>query len=174
VDLNRQANTGGLMGRPVIPLTKAIPGSPMWGDLISGLTGNSAWPQMKSINSALAPAQRIPGSGASSDLDVKMFRESLPNVETPGPANELTAQRLQQQSDKDAAYAAFQDTWYAKNGTLLGADKAFNQFWLARLAGDPVANRTGLVSPIQRAQRAISAANKATKPRATILAVEPD
>jgi len=176
MQLNSRTGTGGLPSRPVVPLTKAIPGAPLWGDLAASLTGNPDWSQMKSINSQLAPAQRVPGSGASSDMDVKMFKEALPNIDTPGPANAMNAKRLQKQSDRDNAYAAFQDTWYSRNGTLLGADKAFNQFWLKRESGDPVANN------ISAQDRALAAVRKAgaKKPaapaasRAKILSVEPD
>ncbi len=147
VDLNRQAGTGGLAARPVVPFTKPIPGSPMWGDVGAALTGNPAWDQMKSITSGLAPAQRIPGSGSSSDKDVEMFKASLPNVEFGGRANQQLAAGLQAKSDRAAAEAAFKDRWYANRGSLLGAQEAFNDFWLKRSQGDPKANRTGPYAP---------------------------
>lgn len=129
VDLNRQAGTGGLAARPVIPFTKAIPGAPLWGDVGAAISGNPAWDQMKSITSGLAPAQRIPGSGSSSDVDVRMFKESLPNIEFGGKANEQLASGLHDKSDRAAAEASFKDAWFQKRGTLLGSDVAFNKFW---------------------------------------------
>lgn len=140
IELNKKTATGGMFSRPVIPFTKAVPGAPLWGDLAASATGDPNWSQMKAINSQLAPAQRVPGSGSSSDLDIKMFKEALPNIDTPYKANAMNAKRLQQQSDRAAANAAFKDTWFAKHGTLLGSDRAFNEFWTKRQAGDPVAN----------------------------------
>ncbi|MES3028484.1 MAG: hypothetical protein V4820_11600 [Pseudomonadota bacterium] len=141
VELNEKSPTGGLVGRPIIPGTKILPGAPLWGDLGAAVTGDTNWSQMKSINSALAPAQREPGSGASSDLDVKMFRESLPNIDAPGPANRMNAERLQDKSDRASARSAFMDEWFARRGTLLGAEQQFATFWGKRKAGDPAANR---------------------------------
>jgi hypothetical protein len=156
VELNEKSPTGGLVGRPIIPFSGIIPGAPVWGDLGAAVTGDQGWSQMKSITSGLAPAQREPGSGASSDMDVKMFKEALPNVETPGPANRVNAERLQLKSDKAAARSAFMDEWFARRGTLLGAEQQFTTFWAKRQAGDPVANN---LSPERRAARAIAKAS---------------
>lgn len=136
IQQNRQADTGGLWG------VQAPFNGPSLGDAMASMTGNEAWPTMKSIVNQAAPAQRVPGSGSSTDTDVKMFKESLPNVGYPYDANVQIAQRRQNESDQAAARAAFMDTWYANNGTLLGADPAFNSFWQKRLSGDPAANNT--------------------------------
>ena len=42
---------------------------------------------MSSIQSRLAPAQRVEGSGASSDRDVSMFLRGLPSIENYGNTN---------------------------------------------------------------------------------------
>lgn len=130
VELNEKSPTGGLVGRPIMPFTKG----PLWGDAGAALTGDAGWPQMKSINSALAPAQRQPGSGSSTDTDVKIYRESLPNIDMPGPANRAIAQRLQDKSDAAAARSAFMDEWFRRNGSLVGAEQQFARFWSARKA----------------------------------------
>lgn len=43
--------------------------------------------EMAAIQARLAPAQRQPGSGASSDRDVALFLRGLPSLENEGPTN---------------------------------------------------------------------------------------
>jgi hypothetical protein len=47
-----------------------------------------------SIVDKLTPAQRVPGSGASSDLDVKMFKNSLPKLINTPEGNEIIQNTL--------------------------------------------------------------------------------
>jgi len=57
----------------------------------------------------LTPQQRVPGTGASSDLDVRMFKSALPNlIRTPG-GNELILSTLEAVSQDKAARAAIAD-----------------------------------------------------------------
>lgn len=140
VGLNGKAMTGGMAARPVVPLTKALPGAPLWGDMAASFTRNSAWDEMKSITSGLIPKMREAGSGPMTEGDAQMYREALPSINTGRPANIKTAKRLQATSDEAVALSAFKDRWFARHGTLLGSDKAFNEFWTKRQAGDPVAN----------------------------------
>lgn len=57
----------------------------------------------------LTPQQRVPGSGASSDLDVRMFKSALPNlIRTPG-GNELILSTLESVANDKAARAAIAD-----------------------------------------------------------------
>lgn len=57
----------------------------------------------------LTPQQRVPGSGASSDLDVKMFKSALPNlIRTPG-GNELILSTLEAVAQDKAARAVIAD-----------------------------------------------------------------
>lgn len=88
---------------------------------------------MDAITSRVAPNLRPPGSGSSSDKDTKMYRQSFPNIENMGPANGQVIGQLHADATDKRAYADFADQWYAKNGTLLGADKA----WSARKAIPP-------------------------------------
>ena len=63
----------------------------------------------KSIVDKLTPQQRVPGTGASSDLDVKMFKSSLPAlVNTPG-GNALILDTLEAVAADKAARAAIAD-----------------------------------------------------------------
>jgi len=63
----------------------------------------------RSIVDKLTPQQRVPGTGASSDLDVKMFKSSLPAlVNTPG-GNALILDTLEAVAADKAARAAIAD-----------------------------------------------------------------
>jgi hypothetical protein len=52
---------------------------------------------MSSITNRLAPAQRQPGSGSTSDLDVRMFLKALPSVENNGDVNKAIRLGFEQQ-----------------------------------------------------------------------------
>lgn len=82
---------------------------------------------MESITSALAPAQRIPGSGSSSDKDVEMFRKGLPSIDKLGGANAKIIDNLHNQAIQDRARVSFYDQWVQQQGTLNGAQQAFQQ-----------------------------------------------
>lgn len=57
----------------------------------------------------LTPQQRVPGTGASSDLDVKMFKSALPNlIRTPG-GNAIILDTLEAVAQDKAARAAIAD-----------------------------------------------------------------
>lgn len=131
VGLNRKQGTGGIY-------SLNLPFVGNFGDMAAPF--NNELSQMRAITARLTPAQHVPGSGNSSDLDAKTFKQSLPAIENPGQVNANIAKDLQERSDRDAARTAFADTWFAKRGNLLGMEQAFNQFWAKRQAGDPVAN----------------------------------
>lgn len=103
--------------------------------------------EMESITSQVAPSLRPPGSGSSSDKDVKFYRRGFPNLDFPGDTNQAITDRRRGDSDRAAAYSAFMDTWAQHRGSLMGGDEAFKQFWAKRQAGDPVANN---VAPTKR------------------------
>jgi hypothetical protein len=94
---------------------------------------NWFWPKgenlqaMESITSGLAPAQRIPGSGSSSDKDVEMFRAGLPSIDKWGTSNARIADNLHNVSVQDRARVSFYDQWTQAHGTLNGAAEAFQQ-----------------------------------------------
>jgi hypothetical protein len=86
--------------------------------------------EMQSITNRMAPLQRAPGSGASSDKDVAGFKKAVPNPDYVGPTNTSIARRIKDEARIAADYAAFLDDFAAKRGTLVGAQAA----WQARLA----------------------------------------
>lgn len=69
-ELNRQVGTGGAL------------------DMIPTPTMSSAKQEMESISARLTPSQREPGSGASSDMDIKMFSRGVPSVQKRGDVNQ--------------------------------------------------------------------------------------
>lgn len=119
LSLNRKTGTGGLRSLK-IPFTNMGVGS------IVGMNDPN-WNDMESITSKVAPAMRTPGAGSSSDLDIKMFKQSFPNVDNLGPTNTKIRDRLRAEATEKAAYADFADQWFAQNGTLLGADVAWRK-----------------------------------------------
>lgn len=113
--LNREQPTGGAL------------------DILGGL-GNQApyWDteaqEMHAITDRLAPLMRRPGSGASSDMDVTMYRSSLPNIRRGGVANQSITEQLRRNAQDLQDYGEFLD-WYAtRNRTLTGALEQFNRY----------------------------------------------
>lgn len=132
VDLNKETGTGGLLGQPIIPLPRFMGTAPLMGDVAAAVGGNPKWAELKSITSAVAPGLRPPGSGSSSDTDVKFYREGFPNVQNTGPANQHIQRRIQAESNQDAARAAFMDRYAQTHGSLLGGESAFQRYWADR------------------------------------------
>ncbi len=95
-EINRRTSTGPLLADVELPFIGNI-GSP--GRLIASAVNPklaSDYQQMEAITSELAPAMRIPGSGASSDRDVAMFKAALPSVDKFGSANQAISQDYSQ------------------------------------------------------------------------------
>lgn len=75
-ELNRQVGTGGVL------------------DVIPTPTMSSAKQEMESISARLTPGQREPGSGSSSDMDIKMFARGVPSVERRGDVNQKIREQI--------------------------------------------------------------------------------
>lgn len=123
IELNKEAGTGGVYGLPGVS------------EMVAPFNKHVA--SMHGLTNAMAPMLRAAGSGAMSDKDVALFKRSVPNADFPGPTNKKIQERLQGESDRKAAYAAFLDKWAQTRGTLQGADTAFLQFWRDREAKKP-------------------------------------
>lgn len=89
---------------------------------------------MQSISSELIPKMRAPGSGSSSDLDVKMFARATIGVDKPKQTNDNIAQAVIQRAQNARDYADFRSTYLEQNGTLQGA----NAHWSKYLADNPI------------------------------------
>jgi hypothetical protein len=109
--LNRKAGTG--------PIYK-IPGVSEVASLF-----NPEVAQMDALTSRMAPQQRVPGSGTTSDRDLALFLKSVPSLDRPGEANAAIARDMQATAKRRESYATFMDQYAKKNGTLLGAEEAY-------------------------------------------------
>jgi hypothetical protein len=113
VDINRRQNTGGLW---------AIPG-------IGKLAGpfDSDISQLNALTARMAPQQRVPGSGETSNKDLSLFLQAVPGLDKPGPANSAIARQARADAARRQEYAVFLDRWASERGTLAGAEQAWLQ-----------------------------------------------
>lgn len=110
--LNRQTSTGGAWETL----------APQWGFL----HGNDI-NEMNSIQSRLGPAQRIQGSGSSSDRDVSLFMRGLPNTSNPGQVNKAIRDDYARQYGNARLKQTFLEGYLGKYGHLNGADEAWEK-----------------------------------------------
>lgn len=78
--------------------------------------------EMRAITDRLAPRMRQPGSGASSDRDVRMFVSALPNLTRGGRANDQVIASLRQNAGLQQQYAAYVDRFAQEHGGTSGMD----------------------------------------------------
>lgn len=121
--LNRKQGTGGYLGLPGI---RNVVG---WVD--------PELSEMNAITDRLTPMQREPGSGAMSDRDVEMYKSSTVNAGRYGNANRNVGQRAKAGMMRQRDYAAFMDYFARVNGTLNGAQEAWDEYKIAEPIYDP-------------------------------------
>jgi hypothetical protein len=109
--MNQVQGSGGLM---------AIP----FADRVVGAFDPEA-AQMNEITARMAPAQREPGSGNTSDTDLMLYLQASPSIQKPGQANVALIDRGRAEGRRRVAYADFLDRYARENQTLKGADEAF-------------------------------------------------
>ena len=109
--LNEREMSGGVMA---IPFADRLAGA-----FDGGIS------QMNEITARLAPAQREPGSGTTSDRDLALFLQAVPSVQRPRAANDALIERGRNEGRRRAAYADFLDRYAAQHGSLKGADEVF-------------------------------------------------
>lgn len=113
-DLNTQQKSGGFLALPKI------------GDVAGAFDPEIA--QMNAITARMAPAQRVPGSGTTSDRDLALFLQASPSVKSPKGANDALIERGRAESIRRQAYSDFLDNYAKQNkGSLIGADIAFRK-----------------------------------------------
>lgn len=121
MELNRTNRTGSLFDL----VGGAWNARPMW---------DEGMQEMHSITDRLAPLMRRPGSGASSNLDVEMFRSGLPNIRRGGNPNARIAEQLRMNAGDLQDYAEFLEWYTGRNQTTSGALEQFNRY---RATGRP-------------------------------------
>lgn len=83
---------------------------------------------ISSIQNRLAPAMRETGSGSSSDRDVAMFLDALPNLMRSPEGNRKVVQHIRSIYERKAQEAAFLRNWFHdKGGDMRGAIVAMDQ-----------------------------------------------
>lgn len=85
--------------------------------------------QIEAISNELAPQQRAKGSGSTSDIEYRGMKLSLPSANLYGNVNRQLIKDIKNKNRESQAYIAFMDAYAAKNGTLSGAETAFDAFW---------------------------------------------
>lgn len=107
--LNQETGTGGFDDRMGLP------------------TFNDNKQEMASITARLAPRQRVPGSGATSDFDAKMLLSGLPSIEKDGPANQQIRMGYEKSIGEAVKEKNFYEQYFLQRGHLNGADRAYSQ-----------------------------------------------
>lgn len=117
-------------------------------------TGASEWApfytdpelkEMKSIQSEIAPQMRAPGSGSSSDTDVKMFKEATVSPTNPVQTNKniITARLAAAQNKLDQV--EFFREYQAAYGHTKGAEKSWNEYLNANPIFDAKASAKDII-----------------------------
>jgi hypothetical protein len=111
-------DTGGMYGAPLI------------GGLISSVSSatDPVIAEMNAITAKLVPTMREPGSGSSSDSDMRMFERATLGLDKPTAANKAIAAGMKTAAQNMIDYGLFKQLWYQKNGVLLGAAEAWQQY----------------------------------------------
>lgn len=114
IALNEKVSTGGPMDR--IGVTRSLQGM------------GTDYGTMESLTAKLAPSERIPGSGATSDFDAKQFERATVGVDKPLETNKKIANAIVAQAQQAQDYANFRQTYLEQNRTLQGADRYWKEY----------------------------------------------
>ncbi len=80
---------------------------------------------LDSITSSLAPQQRIPGSGTTSDRDLALFLKATPGLDKNQATNTELIETARAEAIRRQQRADFLDQYARKYGTLNGSEEAF-------------------------------------------------
>lgn len=114
IELNERVDTGGPSDR--------------WGPTRSVQSLGKEYAEMEAITARLVPGMRDPGSGVSSDLDVRMFERGTVGVDKPRQTNVNIGKAIVARSQMAQDYADFRATYLEQNGTLQGADRHWKEY----------------------------------------------
>lgn len=110
-DINAGVQTGGLVNNAV--------------NFVKGKLGDPNIQQMDEIKARMAPQQRVPGSGTTSDMDLRLFLQATPSAANSRETNTAIIERGRQEAVRRQQYADFLDQYARENGSLNGAEAAF-------------------------------------------------
>jgi hypothetical protein len=91
------------------------------------LPGTDEGEVLNAIQSRLAPAMRVPGSGASSDTDVKLFIDSLPSISKTEGGNRAIIAMFRTLAERRQQEADFAYNWLTENENLKGMTNAMDK-----------------------------------------------
>jgi hypothetical protein len=111
--LNRRTATGDFLSKTV----------PSVSSFFSGDKSN-----MSAITAALAPREREPGTGASSDRDVAMFVQAVPSIDKDGPVNKAIRDARQAMYNRDSDYLKAKEAYFARLGHITGFDAQWKEY----------------------------------------------
>jgi len=144
--LQSQQNTGGAL---------AIPGVRQVAGAIDPEVAS-----MNAITARMAPAQRVAGSGTTSDRDLALFLQASPSASQPEKTNSGIIDRGRAEGARRQIYAEFLDDYARQNGTLNGAPEAWRQTYRP----PPVSNDSpvprGNVEPSRAQREAVNRLNQ--------------
>lgn len=151
--LQNQQGTGGLMGLPFAP------------SVVGAFDPEVS--EMNEVTARLAPAQRVAGSGTTSDADLRLFLQAVPGVNRPEQANRAIIDRGLQEGGRRQLRAEFLEDYAAQNGTLTGSAEAWRQAYRPPPVrqGTPVPR--GNVEPTAAQRQAVQ--NLAGRDRSAVL-----
>lgn len=117
-ELNRRQWTGGVLAIPGV-----APAMAAFNPEIAG---------MRAITARIAPQQRVPNSGTTSDRDLSLFIQAGPDVGRPREANDLIISQARSEAARRRARSAWLERWAQRRGNLDGAQAAFDQWWASQ------------------------------------------
>lgn len=159
--LAEEQDTGGLFAIPIL------------GDaLASGAValGDEQVDEMREISARLTPQQRPAGSGATSDFEQRLYGRSVPAVGRTEGANQAVIDRGRSRAGESQRRAEFFDWYASRNGTLQGAEQAWNNIYRPPPVGADSPEPRANVRPTQAQRDAVNRANQegARNPRAVL------
>jgi hypothetical protein len=83
---------------------------------------------MKALTASLAPRERTPGSGTTSDKDLALFIQAVPSIDKPGPVNQAIRLARQAMYNRDADYLNAKEAYFARRGHVTGFDAEWDKY----------------------------------------------
>ncbi len=133
--------TGGLEGT-ILPFKKILSGMGLLGD--EELEELSAQEALNAFASQLVPMQRVAGSGASSDADMNLYKDTVFGLDKTPYANLIIAKTMKQINRHNKLRLSLLDDYIKENGTTLG----FGDYADAKLPR--IFHRVGNVDELQK------------------------
>jgi hypothetical protein len=83
---------------------------------------------MQSLTASMAPREREPGSGSSTDRDMALFVQAVPSIDKEGPVNEAIRNARRAQYNRDVEYINAKEAYFARRGHISGFDAEWQKY----------------------------------------------